>query len=103
MLREPDFGGIDELSKKLGRGSSTRITVILPDGRVIADSDEDSEKMENHGNRPEFKDALEKGMGRSLRFSDTLGEEMMYVAVPIEEQGHILAVVRTAIPATAAC
>lgn len=101
VLKEPDFGGIDELSKILGRNSSTRITVILPDGRVIADSDEDSEKMENHGDRPEFKDALEKGMGRSLRFSSTLGEEMMYLAIPIEEQGQILAVVRTAIPATA--
>lgn len=100
-LREPEFGGINELSKILGRNSSTRITIILPDGRVIADSDEVPEKMENHGNRPEIKDALEKGMGRSLRFSSTLGEEMMYVAVPIEEQGQNLAVVRTAIPATA--
>ena len=101
VLKESDFAGIDELSKALGRSSSTRITIILPDGRVIADSDEDSEMMENHGNRPEIKDALEKGIGRSLRFSSTLGEEMMYLAVPIEEHGQILAVVRTAIPATA--
>jgi two-component system phosphate regulon sensor histidine kinase PhoR len=100
-IKEPNFGGINELSKILGRNSSTRITIILPDGRVIADSDEDAEKMENHGNRPEIKDALEKGLGRSKRFSDTLGEEMMYLAIPIEEQGQILAVVRTAIPATA--
>ncbi len=100
-LEDSNFGKIDELSKILGRNSSTRITVILPDGRVIADSDEDSQKMENHRNRPEIKDALESGIGRSLRFSSTLGEEMMYLAVPIEEQGQILAVVRTAIPATA--
>ena len=101
MLREPDFEGIGELSKILGRNSSTRITIILPDGRVIGESDEDLENMENHGNRPEFKEAIEKGLGRSLRTSDTLDEKMMYVAVPIEEQGQILAVVRTAIPATA--
>ena len=100
-LRQLDFKQINEQSKILGRSSSTRITVILPGGRVIADSDENSERMENHGNRPEVNDAIEKGMGRSLRFSSTLNEKMMYLAVPIEEQGRILAVVRTAIPATA--
>jgi len=100
MLRDPDLGGIDELSRELGKSSSTRITVILADGRVIAESDKE-EPLENHGNRPEFKDAIDKGIGRSLRFSNTLGEEMMYLAVPIEEQGQTLAVVRTAIPATA--
>ncbi len=100
-LEQLDFIAIEELSKILGRNSSTRITVILPDGQVIADSDENPERMENHGNRPEVKDAIEKGMGRTLRFSSTLGEKMMYLAIPIEEQGKILAIVRTAIPATA--
>jgi two-component system phosphate regulon sensor histidine kinase PhoR len=99
-LKDSDFGNIDELSRVLGKNSSTRITIILPDGRVIAESDKE-EPLENHGNRPEFKDAINKGIGRSLRFSNTLGEEMMYLAIPIEEQGQILAVVRTAIPATA--
>jgi two-component system phosphate regulon sensor histidine kinase PhoR len=100
-LKEPDFRSINELSKILGQNSSTRITIIMPDGHVIADSDEDPERMGNHSNRPEVKEAFEKGLGRSLRFSDTLGQEMMYIAVPIEEQGKVLAVVRTAIPATA--
>ena len=53
MLGQLDLSGIDELSKTLGRSSSTRITVILPDGRVIADSDEEPENMENHVNRPD--------------------------------------------------
>lgn len=100
-LRELDFAGIDELSKILGPGSSTRITIILTDGKVIADSDENPGRMENHSDRPEIKDALEKGTGRSMRFSSTLGEKLMYLAVPIEEQGKILAIVRTAHPVTA--
>ncbi|OHB62653.1 MAG: hypothetical protein A2168_07840 [Planctomycetes bacterium RBG_13_50_24] len=99
-IKEPDFKYIDELSKVLGRNSSTRITIILPDGRVVGESEED-EGMEDHSDRPEFRDALEKGLGRSIRFSGTLGQEMMYLAVPIEEQGKVLAIVRTAIPATA--
>jgi two-component system phosphate regulon sensor histidine kinase PhoR len=100
-LKEADFKAVDNLAKKLGASSSTRITVILPNGQVVADSDENPARMENHGGRPEFKDALSKGIGRSLRFSNTLGERMMYLAVPIQEQGQILAVVRTSIPAVA--
>ena len=100
-LKEADYQEIDSVIKMLAISSATRITVILPTGQVIADSDEDPAKMENHGDRPEFKDALERGMGRSLRFSSTLGKRMMYVALPIAEQGRPLAVVRTSIPAVA--
>ncbi len=100
-LKASDFKAVDGLAKKLGASSSTRITVILPNGQVVADSDEDPAKMENHGDRLEFKDAIEKGMGRSLRFSSTLGKRMMYVALPISEQERTLAVVRTSIPAVA--
>ena len=100
-LKANDIQGLDDAAKKLGASSSTRITIILPDGRVIADSDENPAMMENHGHRPEFREALEKGLGRSLRFSNTLGKSMMYLALPIEEQGRTVAVVRTSIPATA--
>jgi len=100
-LKEADFQAIDGLSKKLAASSSTRITVILLDGVVVADSDHDPATMENHGNRPEIKEALDKGVGRSLRFSSTLNKTMMYLAVPIVEQGRTLAVVRTSVPAVA--
>ncbi|MEJ2701166.1 MAG: ATP-binding protein [Sedimentisphaerales bacterium] len=100
-LEANDFQRLEEMAKQLGTRSSTRITIILPDGRVVADSDENPAIMENHGNRPEFREALAEGLGRSLRFSGTLDQSMMYLALPIEEQGHVLAVLRTAIPATA--
>mgnify|MGYP001594785804 CR=1 FL=1 len=100
-LKAADFKTMDTLLKKLGTSSSTRITVILPQGEVAADSDQDPARMENHGDRPEFMDALNKGIGRSLRLSSTLGKRMMYLAVPIREQGQTLAVVRTSIPAVA--
>ena len=100
-LKEADYQEIDSAIKTLAISSATRITVILPNGQVIADSDEDPAKMENHAARSEFKDAIERGMGRSLRFSSTLGMRMMYVAVPITEQGRTLAVIRTSIPAVA--
>ena len=100
-LKKQSFQEIDSLCKKIGPISSTRITVILPDGEVIADSDKAISKMENHADRPEFEQALQKGSGKSLRFSNTLGTNMMYLALPVIEQNRILAVVRTSIPATA--
>jgi len=100
-LKANDSQQLNDTARKLGTSSSTRITIILPDGRVIADSDEDPAIMENHGDRPEFIKALEKGVGRSLRFSNTLGLSMMYFALPIKDGDQILAVIRTSIPATA--
>lgn len=94
---------LDELCKRLGKAGKgrTRVTVILSSGKVVADSDEDPSKMEDHSNRPEIIDAREKGFGWKLRRSPTLGIKMMYVAIPIKRQTEVLAVVRTSIAATA--
>lgn len=100
-LQAEDFEGMDILSKELGASSSTRITIILPNGKVVADSHENPENMENHGDRPEFKDAYEKEIGKSLRFSNTLDQSMMYLALSLKGQGGILAVVRTSVPVVA--
>ncbi len=60
-----------------------RVTIIAPDGIVLADSevpDRDVPSMENHLERPEVQDALARGTGRSRRVSTTLGTEMSYFA-----------------------
>lgn len=84
MLKAGDLYQFREYIKNSGRKASTRITVILPDGRVIADSNESPDSMELHHNRIEIKKAFEGEVGTSLRFSRTLGQEMLYVAVPIK-------------------
>ena len=100
-LTNRNFKGIDVFCKQIATAGSTRITVILPDGEVIADSDEIPGRMKNHADRPEFQDALKQDSGNSLRFSDTLGKKMMYLAIPIKQDGKVLAVVRTSVPVTA--
>ncbi len=83
--------------KNLGQSSNTRITIILKDGVVIADSDEDVTKMENHSQRPEIVAALANDYGQSIRFSRTLGQTLMYVAIPFSQHKQNLGTVRTAI------
>ena len=90
---------------QVGRESVTRITVISKDGSVLADSNERPESMENHLKRPEIARAFAGEKGQSLRFSKTLNESMLYVAVPVQRDGGadpaaIQAVLRMAVPVT---
>ncbi len=71
--------------------SDERITLIAPDGTVLADTDTDSEKLENHLDRKEIQLALKNGTGTSVRYSKTFMERTIYVAVKIEN-GDILRV-----------
>lgn len=74
-----EIGGIDFLSS-LEKSSRGRITWINSDGTIRYDSDATADKMENHLNREEIKEALETGTGQSVRMSDTLSEKTMYYA-----------------------
>jgi two-component system, OmpR family, phosphate regulon sensor histidine kinase PhoR len=94
-LEEP--GEINEFCKKIGSHSGIRITVIIPSGKVIGDSNQEPGKMENHGKRPEFLRALSGEIGDEIRYSSTLQERMLYVAIPVEQENSIVAVIRTAI------
>ena len=98
----PDaLSNLDALAKKLGAEIETRVTIIALNGTVLGDSEEDPSAMENHANRPEIVDALATGVGESTRYSTTLGQKMMYVAVPISYQDEILGVARVSLPLTA--
>jgi len=93
-----DSNDIDRLCKNLGQLTGTRITVILPGGVVIGDSDEDPARMDNHAQRPEIAEALLGKTGESARFSDTFKRTLKYVAVPVQRAGEIVAVVRVSQP-----
>lgn len=71
-----------------------RITIISPGGAVLADTKADAETLENHAERKEVKDALENGVGKSERYSDTLLEKTLYYAKKLDN-GNILRVSAT--------
>ncbi len=100
-LGHDDLAGLEAYFREAGKKSTTRLTVIAPDGRVLADSDEDPARMENHNDRPEILAALSGKVVPSLRFSQTLQQNLMYVAIPLEERGKRRGVLRAAIPVTA--
>jgi two-component system phosphate regulon sensor histidine kinase PhoR len=73
-----------------------RVTIIQPDGVVLADSENDAALMENHMNRPEVQQAAAGYTGYQIRFSTTMQTKMLYVAVPVKENGDVIAIVRLA-------
>ena len=85
---------LDAYLKRIGREIHARVTVIDPQGLVLADTEKDPTTMENHRYRPEVSQALEGKVGRSLRFSYTVEEQMLYVGLPLELNGNVRAVVR---------
>lgn len=91
---------IDSIAKDIGRKINIRFTVILPDGRVIADTEKPPIAMENHADRPEIIAAMTSEEGVNVRYSETLRRQMVYSAGKSrsENSGEILFVIRTSKP-----
>lgn len=62
--------------------TGSRVTFIAGDGTVLGDSDHAPDTMDNHSNRIEVQEAHKKGVGRAVRSSATLKEDLLYVAIP---------------------
>jgi two-component system phosphate regulon sensor histidine kinase PhoR len=77
--------------------SGVRVTVVAADGTVLADSNENPAKMENHAGRPEIRAAFATGAGRAVRYSATLKRDLVYYAAKYES-GSSLVVLRLSIP-----
>jgi two-component system, OmpR family, phosphate regulon sensor histidine kinase PhoR len=75
-----------------------RVTIIAPDGTVLGESQQASASMPNHSDRPEVIQALASGIGSSTRHSDTLGYDMLYTAVRVDQNNQPLVLVRLALP-----
>jgi two-component system phosphate regulon sensor histidine kinase PhoR len=89
---------IENKVKEIADELSLRVTLIDPVGRVISDSQADAKQMDNHMNRPEIQQARTEGRGKATRFSVTLQESMLYVALPIKDNANIKGYIRLARP-----
>ncbi|MCR5665274.1 MAG: two-component sensor histidine kinase [Eubacterium sp.] len=88
LLKDTDYfesvqADTDEINLKI-EGSEFRVTWIDEDGTVLYDNDVTSESLANHKNRPEFQEAIETGVGESIRRSDTMNENTFYYALLLD-------------------
>ncbi len=99
-----DGAALQALCRELFDGTGARFTVIAADGSVLGDSLEHPSQLDNHRDRPEVAAALGGTIGRSMRFSATRGERLLYVArqvAPAGDDGRGPLVVRAAVPVAA--
>ncbi len=74
---------LQQIAAQTSNAAGARITIIDSTGKVLADTEANPDRMENHSRRPEFIAALNGQVGSSTRVSKTIGIELLYVAVPI--------------------
>jgi two-component system, OmpR family, phosphate regulon sensor histidine kinase PhoR len=89
---------ISEQLNQISKLSKSRITIIDVKGIVTADSERSIEGLENHLNRPEVQESRVRGKGRSIRFSSSIGVDMLYIAIPIKDNSIITGYIRLARP-----
>ena len=95
---------------RFAQAMATRVTIVRPSGEVVYDSRQSPKEMDNHADRAEIRSALASGIGESTHYSETLGEDMMYVAVRVDrdsanndsanndvKDGRAIGVVRTSV------
>lgn len=93
-----DMLSISSINDQYHRNSISqrlRITFIDKYGNVLGDSDAQAENMQNHSDRPEIIQAFKGNIGKNIRKSKTVGYDMMYIAIPVEEKNIA---VRLAVP-----
>jgi two-component system, OmpR family, phosphate regulon sensor histidine kinase PhoR len=82
----------------MGEQLAARVTVITATGEVVAETHADPSLMENHLSRPEIIEVREQGEGRAIRFSNSVGADLLFYAVPLMEKEEIVGYVRLGLP-----
>ncbi len=94
------YSRMQSVCRELGSATGLRFTLIDLQGKVLADSDQLPEQMENHLLRPEVKAVLAGKVGSDIRSSKTVGQEMLYVGLPLIRDNHTAAILRISVPLT---
>lgn len=85
LAGDQKFSYYTEKSEMFEALADARVTFIQKDGTVIGDSESDPVSMDNHADREEMIQAEAEGLGSTIRYSSTLGEDMIYVAIPVKQ------------------
>ena len=80
-----NISGPDYLAEMNGVDWTTRVTQISPEGEVLYDTRRDESTLEDHSGRKEVQEALASGEGEDVRMSDTVGKELYYYALLLDD------------------
>jgi two-component system phosphate regulon sensor histidine kinase PhoR len=89
---------LDPAAYRYARLLGARVTIIRSDGTVLGESHRSRIGMDNHLGRPEVQQALHEGAGSSIRYSETVGYDMLYAAVRLGSREEPVGLTRVALP-----
>ena len=90
--------GLQRVALRYRKETGGRVVVIDTRGISIADSHPTFAGERDFSSRPELQDALAGQTVAGMRFSNTLGEHLLYVAVPVASGGVVYGAVRITYP-----
>ena len=95
FLNDLQSESLAEDVERIGRELDLRVTIIDTEGVPLAETERPVDELENHFDRPEVQAALGGQPGLSTRYSATVGQDMLYAAVPVyDDEGNAVAVFR---------
>jgi two-component system phosphate regulon sensor histidine kinase PhoR len=83
---------LDALVDRAGSAAAARVTWIDASGRVLGDSEVPTDRLaalSDHRERPEIAQARVEAVGRDLRTSETVGRELLYLAIELPRGGFV--------------
>ncbi|TVR12413.1 MAG: HAMP domain-containing histidine kinase [Planctomycetota bacterium] len=99
LIQEGRLEEVREQVRVLDRALNARVTIIAPDGSVLAESRRPYHELDNHLQRSEVQQALETGSGTALRYSSSVHYDLLYVAQHMRDSnGAMIALTRVAYP-----
>jgi signal transduction histidine kinase len=89
-----DLDDLDDLAQRSARDLGGRVIVVGPRGRLLADSAGGGLGSASYASRPEIATALRGRSDQGTRHSRTLGEDVLYTAVPVVRGERTVGAVR---------
>jgi signal transduction histidine kinase len=93
--------GIAAIASSYASKTGARVVIVDRSGRALIDTSGRVQGAETFASRPEIKAALAGRYPSGVRYSKTLHERLLYVAVPIASGGRVHGVVRLTYPFSA--
>ena len=93
-----DAAAVATITEQYAQESDGRVVVTDAEGISVVDSDRPDDGPRDFSTRPEIAAAMSGTQATGIRRSDTLDEELAYVAVPISSDGRLNGVVRVSFP-----
>ena len=89
-----DRAALDRIVARAGRALGGRVVVVDRRGRLLSDSAGTGLRGTAYGDRPEIRSALRGETTQGRRHSDTLGEDLLFTATAVLDDGSVTGAVR---------